>query len=168
MSETRAPKYLKAVIEILLSSGAFEPDDFEGCSDTEISYVMTALFQYTQKMPAVYEEFLRLMGKRSGAFMSHESCHFPEILSVRGGILDSLPDEHLFSFPRWKEGIYFSCHDGYEYSFFFPEEDDPEVFIYSEHYPIRSTNLSLSKFLEGRCYGGIREQSLRMHERRNT
>lgn len=112
-----------------------------GCTDEQI----TNLEHQYGVLPAVYKEFLTLMGNKAGDFKAGSWFLYQHLDDVNDETY-SLMQENGISPPA--DMFAFLMHQGYTSLFFIRNEaSDPEVFCYTEGEDIISTNMTFSQFL---------------------
>lgn len=69
------------MIKELIAIDALKPARLSGCTTEEIQQIMDG--QGVQKLPPIYEYFLRKMGKKSGVFMNYKHIYFPDLVTLK-------------------------------------------------------------------------------------
>lgn len=99
-----------------------------GCSESEISQLES---YYNIKFPKIYLEFLALMGKGAGRYMSGSSCFFDELTNLKDWANELIVDNGFQPVPNG--AFVFWMHQGYQFAFFrLSENDDPKVYGFDE------------------------------------
>lgn len=99
-----------------------------GCSEKQIIKIEEF---YNIKLPAIYIEFLLIMGKNAGKFMRGSSAFYNEIFDIRDGSIELLYENDFKELPD--NTFVFWMHQGYQFAFFYLNQgDNPPVYYYFE------------------------------------
>jgi hypothetical protein len=118
--------FAKQVINAGLCSGW----KMQGCYDFEVRELEN---HFDLKLPTVYKDFLKKMGKGAGKFMQGTDMFYRHLFDNREAFEEVL-DLEGNPFSLDKNIFVFSSHQGYIFFFFNTVEDrfDPPVYIYQE------------------------------------
>jgi hypothetical protein len=115
----------------LIAARIATENSIRGCSEEEIEDIRSTL---KLPLPRTYVDFLRVAGKRAGAFMRDIDFLYPEVLTLRTHAEDILQN--------WEEGqlmlpanaFVFSMRRGEQFMFFEADgkRDDPPIWFYIE------------------------------------
>lgn len=118
--------FTKEVIDSGLSSWFA----MQECWSLEIKGVET---HFNIKLPTIYKDFLKKMGKGAGKFMQGTDFFYHNLFDNRKAIEEVLELEN-FPFSLQESYFVFSSHQGYNFFFFDTNEDayNPPVYVYQE------------------------------------
>lgn len=135
------------VVRELTAAGLVTPETLQGCSEQEIAALERDL---GVQLPAIYREFLAVMGRRAGTFFEGTDFLYRDLPTLREQA------EHLLR--RCNAGLaldhsdfVFAVHQGYTFLFFrCGGSDDPPVRLYEEdETSFREVAKSFSSWLVG-------------------
>ncbi|MFI0404525.1 SMI1/KNR4 family protein [Actinomadura sp. 3N508] len=116
----------------LVAQGLAAADDFLGCSDEEIAAVVRA--QRVIGLPALYRDFLAVMGKRPYPLMQGTDWAYRDLLELRQDAADLL-DENGLDQAMLDDALVIAMHQGYVL-YYIPHAStappDPPVWTYVE------------------------------------
>lgn len=108
--------------------GILHRDSLVGCTAKEIDAVRS---HFSRKLPAAYEEFLRLAGGGAGRLFCGSDIFYPRLLALQNFAKELLIENgESISLPV--DAMVFFMHQGYEFCFLLPVNEDPPVFQYVE------------------------------------
>jgi hypothetical protein len=121
----------KSLCERLIASGIATPGSISGCSSEEIGSIEKRL---GLPLPGTYVDFLRVAGKRAGAFMRDIDVFYPNMLGLRERAEEILEN--------WEEGrlllpddaLVFAMRTGEQFMFFLADGKNsaPPIWFYIE------------------------------------
>lgn len=122
-------KVIDDIMNSIVENGLSDQNDFLGCSDKEIQEIEEF---YNIKLPKVYIDFLKKMGKSAGAFMAGTDMFYQHLYDLREGAIELLHDSDTdYTLPN--EMFVFSMHQGYEFCCFdVTDSSDPKIYQYIE------------------------------------
>lgn len=122
-------KVIDDIVNSIIENGLSERNAILGCSDEEIQEIEDF---YNIKLPDVYYDFLKKMGKSAGAFMAGTDMFYHHLLDLREGAIELLQDSGTdYTLPD--EMFVFSMHQGYEFCCFdVTDSCDPKIYQYIE------------------------------------
>jgi hypothetical protein len=83
------------------------------------------------RLPEIYKQFLRLMGKGAGSYMKGSSAFYNEILFLKKWAIELVSENKIDSLPG--DAFVFWMHQGYQIAYFrLSEGNDPPVYFFSE------------------------------------
>lgn len=113
----------------LLASQIATANNISGCTEAEIDRIRVSL---RLTLPKAYLDFLRVAGKRAGAFLRDVDIFYPKMLDLRQAAEDILNN--------WEEGglqlpakaLVFAMRRGDQFMYFVSDEnsDDPPIWHY--------------------------------------
>lgn len=116
----------------LLAQGLAGPGDFLGCSDEEIAAVVRA--QRVVALPALYRDFLAVMGKRPYPLMQGTDWAYRDLLELRQDAAELLTENDLDP-SMLDDALVIAMHQGYVL-YYIPHAStapaDPPVWTYVE------------------------------------
>lgn len=114
----------------LVAAGLVDDDEpLVGLSAAEISQFED---RFHVKLPAIYKNYLSVMGRSSGEFNSGSNFWYPEVLDFKKNASDLL-SRRLPGFVLSDHDFVFGTHQGYQFWYFDTRAgDDPPVFYYIE------------------------------------
>ncbi|GAA1885527.1 SMI1/KNR4 family protein [Actinomadura bangladeshensis] len=116
----------------LLAQGLAGPGDFLGCSDEEIAAVARA--QRVVALPALYRDFLAVMGKRPYPLMQGTDWAYRDLLELRQDAAELLAENDLDP-SLLDDALVIAMHQGYVL-YYIPHASaapaDPPVWTYVE------------------------------------
>lgn len=116
----------------LVAEGLAGPGDFAGCSDEEIAAVVRA--QRVIALPALYRDFLAVMGKRPYPLMQGTDWAYRDLLELRQDAAELL-DENDADQSTLDDALVIAMHQGYVL-YYIPRAStappDPPVWTYVE------------------------------------
>lgn len=122
---------------------ALKPSRLSGCTTEEIQQIMDG--QGVQKLPPIYEYFLRKMGKQSGMFMSDKHLYFPELVTLKDEATLILKRHYDKAFVFEPNTFVFWTNDAVEAMWFETVENPSVIFYwYEEDREITKINASLA------------------------
>ena len=140
-------EFVDQLAQLVVASSLSTQRDIRGCSDAEIRELEN---HFEIRLPKVYKDFLKRMGKGAGLFMQGTDIFYEWLFGNREAMEDVLTlDKNPFSIS--KQVFVFSSHQGYIFHFFDTSaaQDDPPVYGYGEgELKPRLVNESLSDFLK--------------------
>lgn len=87
--------------------------------------------RFNCQFPAVYQQFLSLMGNGAGNYMKGSSVFSDEIVSLKTGTIELIKEHALQPLPA--NAFVFWMHQGYQAAYFLLNgSDDPPVYYFSE------------------------------------
>ncbi len=113
----------------LIAEGVASQDSVKGCSEAEIAEIekMCGI-----KLPAIYRQFLKRMGKEAGSFLDGTNYLYSTLPSLRRQA-ETLLKECNTHLSLDKNDFIFAVHQDYQFLFFNVQtSDDPAVFLYLE------------------------------------
>ncbi|WUI01182.1 hypothetical protein OHR68_04990 [Spirillospora sp. NBC_00431] len=116
----------------LVAAGLAGADDFVGCTDEEITAVVRA--QRVIGLPALYRDFLAVMGKRPYPLMTGTDWAYQDLLGLRQDAAELL-DENDADQAMLDDALVIAMHQGYVV-YYIPHAStapaDPPVWTYVE------------------------------------
>ena len=112
----------------LIAQKRLSPDSLCGCTPEEIATIEQ---QFNCRLPAEYRDFLTMAGKRSGKLFQGTDMHYADILNLRPDAEELLAARRLVHLLPVQACV-FGMHQGYVFTFFVPDGDDPAVHQYLE------------------------------------
>ncbi len=138
--------FIDDFVKQIIGSGLASWWTMRGCRDFEIRDLEN---HFDIKLPAIYKDFLKKMGKSAGEFMQGTDIFFDYLFDNREAMEEVLElDDNPFFLE--KEFFIFSSHQGYIFHFFNTAEDvfDPPVYGYKEgELKVKRIDTSFSTFL---------------------
>jgi hypothetical protein len=124
-----------------------------GCTDQQMQEIEAV---HGRPLPAMYDAFMRRMGKGAGHLFRGTEIFYPEILDLREAAQELFLENHIKT-PVSPEWVVFSMHQGYQFLFFDQRTADPPVRWYFEGKGISQMSDSFSAFLaqEVAEHGGL-------------
>ena len=116
-----------------------------GCTDAQIEEILRA--QNVARLPELYIDFLRQMGRGAGIYLNaHPGNYYPDLLTNRTGTLE-LMKEAQASVILPEDAFVFYCGD-YEFFFFqdWANSADPDYYEYQEGHNVFVHHPSLLEF----------------------
>jgi hypothetical protein len=119
---------IKAYVNKLMEIDGIQLDDFEGCTEKDIQDLMES--QNISRLPKIYVEFLRHLGKKTGKnFLIGEDILCPHLEGIREGF-DWLLEKYKIDWEIPENIFVFWTHQDYQFYYFHVDEgDDPTVYI---------------------------------------
>ena len=116
---------VRAILDLKLAG----PGDIIGCTPEQIEEIER---HYNLKLPAIYREYLSVLGRRSGRYMDDVASGYPRVLGLRERAIELLEaDEATIELPG--DAFVFSMYQGFTFMFFnISDGDDPAVYSYLE------------------------------------
>ncbi|WP_213086944.1 SMI1/KNR4 family protein [Chitinophaga agrisoli] len=122
---------------------------------------------YKVSLPAVYKEFLLMMGKGAGEYMAGSSVFYDEIFFLRQYAKELIRDNSLQPLPD--NAFVFWLHQGYQMAFFLLDENEHlPVYYFGEGEGMKSVEIRYSRFidfLEQELTMSFRDVNLKWHQR---
>ena len=104
--------------------------NISGCTDKQIEELR--LFANCKKLPAAYEEFMRIMGNGAIGFMVGESVYMNEIYYLKEGAIEVLKENNSKNILMEDDFVFWMCQ-GCMFCFFkLSEGENPPVYYYNE------------------------------------
>jgi hypothetical protein len=138
----------------LVSTNVASPSEIKGCTREEVESLER---REGIRLPDLYKDFLRVMGKSAGRFLEGTDAFYRHLPHLRNGAEESLR-ESKSSFRLPQNAFVFVSHQGYVFLFFIASEsEDPPVWIYQEgeQSPVEKWP-SLSAYLESVLVGTVK------------
>lgn len=133
--------------ERVLAEGLAGPGDFLGCSDEEIAAVVRA--QGVVALPALYRDFLSVMGKRPYPLMQGTDWAYRDLLELRQDAAELLAENDLDQ-SMLDDALVIAMHQGYVL-YYIPHAstapEDPPVWTYVEGGEPSESFATFSEFL---------------------
>lgn len=114
--------------EQLITRGTAGESSFYGCSESEIGEIEA---EAGQPLPRAYIEFLRQMGKGAGRFFEGTDVFYPFMFQNTQAAKEML-EELAVGLSLPENAYIFAMHQGYQFFFFFEDNDNPSVHYYME------------------------------------
>lgn len=131
------------MIKELIAMDALKPSRLSGCTTEEIQQIMDG--QGVQKLPPIYEYFLRKMGKKSGIFMSDKQLYFPDLVTLKDDATEILRNQYMKEFIFEPNMFVFWLTPMLEIMWFETVENPSVIFYWYElDEEITKINISLS------------------------
>ncbi|MCU0463151.1 MAG: hypothetical protein MUF38_01135 [Anaerolineae bacterium] len=131
------------MIKELIAIDALKPARLSGCTTEEIQQIMDG--QGVQKLPPIYEYFLRKMGKKSGIFMSDKQLYFPDLVTLKDDATEILRNQYMKEFIFEPNMFVFWLTPMLEIMWFETVENPSVIFYWYElDEEITKINISLS------------------------
>jgi len=87
--------------------------------------------RFKTALPAVYKEFLYLMGRGAGSFMEGSSVFTDELFDLKKWAEELVIENNIKPLPE--SAFVFWMHQGYQAAYFkLSDGDDPPIYFYSE------------------------------------
>jgi hypothetical protein len=113
----------------LREGGVISKNSLKGCSKSEIQNLEKF---FGQPFPVIYKEFLGLIGKEAGNFLSGTDISYKYLKSLQKEAKELL-EENRLDVGCLTNAFVFAMHQGYEILFFYVTDgDDPPVYQYVE------------------------------------
>ena len=106
-------------------SGVLRKAKMKGCSEKEIASLEK---EFGKKLPTAYREFLGLLGRGAGSFMSDLEMFFPEVAECNAKAEEILSWEEGVELPE--TAFVFMTRYGEQFLFFEVDERNPDPPIY--------------------------------------
>ena len=98
---------IQQAVERLVSTGLATPSTIHGCTEAQVEALEAAC---GLSLPMTYREFLRLVGKRAGAFLVGSDLTYETLIENQAAARD-LAEESGLEWPE--DGFAFVLHQGY-------------------------------------------------------
>lgn len=121
---TKTPEQLA---KILVEAGFTASEPITGCSDSDIEELEQ---RYNVKLPSAYTEFLRVMGRKAGNFLTDGSWLYPLEYARQEALAHIEAEESDFILPSTE--FVFLTRDNFFLSFDTTCGDDPPVRIFED------------------------------------
>ena len=124
------PSIFDEIVEKVIEMRLATPTELIGCTAEEIEEIKA--HQNVKRLPEVYLEFLRKMGKEAGRFLDVD-FFYPGLLKMKLEaqeiLQDTAPSQQLPD-----DAFVLYAHHGYEFIYFLTETalDDPPIYHYLE------------------------------------
>lgn len=108
-----------------------KPDEFVGCTDEEIQYIMRD--QHVNQLPAIFVEYLKVMGHKGVAeLFVGDDMDYESMIGLKKQLLNLIVDEGT-GFVLPDDAFVFFTHHGDIYRYFLTGNNNanPAVFVYS-------------------------------------
>ena len=119
---------IENIFKTLVDEKIISIENIHGCTQKEISIIED---EFSTTLPSEYRDFLSIAGKGAGKLFQGTVMYYPDILGLRQDAEDLLAETNI-SHVLPKDACVFRMHQGYEFTFFLPQKNDPEVFQYIE------------------------------------
>lgn len=113
------------LVELLLSRRVATLEQIQGCTEGEIAALEST---YQIKLPAIYKQFLRLMGHGAGPLFADCSWTQPELAHANTILHQKLQSGASFEFPK-SAFVFLECSASEILFFDSKDGDDPPVYL---------------------------------------
>jgi hypothetical protein len=121
---------VESAVMQLIAEGVASQDSVKGCNEAEIAEIEK---MYGLKLPTIYRQFLKRMGKEAGSFLDGTNYLCSTLSSLRRQA-ETLLKECNAQLSLDKNDFIFAVHQGYQFLFFNAQTSaDPAVFLYLEY-----------------------------------
>jgi hypothetical protein len=125
-------KMIDNMVKKMLEEGIADRDNLIGCSEEEIKDIEQ---RFHLKLPGLYKDFLRVMGRKAGNLFYGENMFYPEVLKFQENAKFMMMNDDLTAplIELPPTAFVFGHHQGEQFLFFLTSEsDDPSVYHYLE------------------------------------
>lgn len=137
---------IQQLASAIVSGGIAGPGDLAGCTPEEIALLE---HKFGIKLPELYCDWLRTMGRDAGHYLQGSDAFYPAILELRDWATELLVENgNPFSLPD--DAFVFLMHQGYQFLYFrtVSQNPDPPVMYYFEGKPLSQGWPTLSRYFQ--------------------
>ena len=127
---------LKKLIDKIKAKGF----DVQGCGKSHVAQIEN----HYGKLPALYKEYLYLMGADAGDFKKGTDISADGIDDINESTIELMQENNII---RPKNMFAFLLHQGYSALFFIDRCDNPAVYCYTEGECIKKVENSFSEYI---------------------
>ncbi|WP_342800216.1 SMI1/KNR4 family protein [Nocardia sp. No.11] len=140
--------FMPAIVEPLIADGYVTRESIKGCSEQQVSALMSA--QGVDTLPARYVEFLRFGGKNPYWLSQDAEWDLGWLLEAKEVAREIVVDDYGSDFTPFERAFIFQTHQGYMFYYFTAEDlgqPDPTFWIFNGSRPIKNSETKFTDWI---------------------